>query len=132
VFFVDATSVETIEADLRKIAISKGMGDSPSDALRWLCMHNEEWLLFIDNADDPSINLSDYFPRCSHGNIIITSRNSETRIHSPNQRSNAKVSNLSAEDAKHLLLEVSGKSGDQSEETGILAMTIVEVCQSGF
>jgi hypothetical protein len=95
-------------------------------------MHNEEWLLFIDNADDPSLNLGDYFPQCSHGYIIVTSRNSETRIHAPNQRSNAKVSNLMPEDAKNLLLEVSGKNGDQSDETGTLSMTIVEVCLSGF
>jgi hypothetical protein len=127
VFFVDATSVESIEADLRNIAIAKGIGDSPTDALRWLCMHKEEWLLFIDNADDPSLNLSDYFPQCSHGNIIVTSRNSETRVHASNPRCNAKVSSLSPENAIDLLLEVSGVGEEQSEETRKLATTIAEV-----
>jgi hypothetical protein len=128
VFFVDATSSETIETDLRNIALAKGTGNTSGDALRWLCRHKEEWLLFIDNADDTSINLSEYFPQCSHGNIIITSRNSETRIHAPNPRSNEKVGNLSPEDAKNLLLEVSGMSEDESDDTRKLAMTIVEVC----
>jgi hypothetical protein len=128
VFFIDATSSETIETDLRNIALAKGAGDSSGDALRWLCRHKEEWLLFIDNADDTSLNLSEYFPQCSHGNIIITSRNAETRVHAPNPRSNEKVGNLSPEDAKDLLLEVSGMSEDGSNETKKLAMTIVEVC----
>jgi hypothetical protein len=128
VFFIDATSTETIETDLRNIALAKGSGNTASDALRWLRGHKEEWLLFIDNADDIYLNLGEYFPKCSHGNIIITSRNPETRIHAPNPRSNEKVGNLSPGDAIDLLLEVSGMSEDESDKTRKLALTIVEVC----
>jgi hypothetical protein len=108
------------------------MGNLPSDALRWLYMHDEEWLLFFNGADDTSLNIADYFPQCSHGNIIITSRNAETRIHASNQRCNVKVSSLSLKDAKDLLLEVSGVGEEQSEETRKLATSIVEVCQCVF
>ncbi|KAK0224845.1 hypothetical protein EDD85DRAFT_891466 [Armillaria nabsnona] len=35
-------------------------------------MH-EDWLLIFDNADDPTVELSNYIPQCNHGSIIITS-----------------------------------------------------------
>ncbi|KAJ3720504.1 hypothetical protein C8R42DRAFT_582551, partial [Lentinula raphanica] len=37
----------------------------------------ENWLLIINNADDPSLHLGTYIPSCDHGNIIITSRNAD-------------------------------------------------------
>jgi hypothetical protein len=128
VFIVDASSVETLEGGLRNIAIAKGTGDSAEDALRWLSGENGEWLLFIDNADDPTLNLRGYFPPCCHGNIIVTSRNSEIRIHGP--QSNLKVSSLTPGDAKDLLLKVSGVREEESAETVTLATNIVEVCYS--
>src|SRR3984957_18633645 len=75
VFFVDASTVETITTDLRSIAVAKGVGNSENDALNWLSRQRKEWLLLFNSADDTMLNLRDYFPRCSHGNILITSRN---------------------------------------------------------
>jgi hypothetical protein len=75
VFFIDTSTIVTIETGLKSIAIAKGFGDSPQDGLLWLTSKVEEWLLFFDNADDPSIDLNDFIPQCNHGNIIITSRN---------------------------------------------------------
>lgn len=34
-----------------------------------------DWCLIFDNADGPSVRISDYFPLCDHGSIIITTRN---------------------------------------------------------
>jgi hypothetical protein len=53
----------------------KCVGESASDAIQWLQSKQDQWLLLFDNADDPKINFNDYFPHCSHGNILITSRN---------------------------------------------------------
>jgi hypothetical protein len=89
-------------------------------------VHVEEWLLLINNADDPTLDLRKYFPSCSHGNVIVTSRNSETRIHGP--LSNSKVSGLTPDDAKDLLLKVSGVSEECSDETIMLAKDIVKAC----
>jgi tetratricopeptide (TPR) repeat protein len=36
---------------------------------------NGDWLYILDNADDPDLDLTPYLPSCSHGTIIITSRN---------------------------------------------------------
>ncbi|KAJ7724003.1 hypothetical protein B0H16DRAFT_1698805 [Mycena metata] len=75
IFFIDTSTIATIETGLKNIAVLKDCGDSLEDGLLWLTSKVEEWLLFFDNADDPEINLNDYIPQCNHGNIIITSRN---------------------------------------------------------
>jgi hypothetical protein len=77
IVYGDATSVETIEATLKDFAVSKCIGDSHKDVLRWLSSHEERWLLLLDNAGHPSVDILEYIPQCSHGNILITTRNQE-------------------------------------------------------
>jgi hypothetical protein len=132
VFFIDASSIETITSDLKNIALAKGVGDSAEDALRWLSRLVEEWLLVFDNADDPTLNFRNFFPRSSHGNIIITSRNSETRILAPDLRSESKVSRLSPDDAIDLLIKIARVTPDESGQTRTLAADIVKVWFSSF
>ncbi|KAJ7810086.1 hypothetical protein B0H14DRAFT_2379321 [Mycena olivaceomarginata] len=102
IFFIDTSTIVTIETGLKNIAIVKDFGDSPQDGLLWLTSKAEEWLLLFDNADDPSINLNDFIPQCNHGNIVITSRNPGlcvyTGLHSL-------VSDMEEEDAVALLLK---------------------------
>ncbi|KAJ7830373.1 hypothetical protein B0H13DRAFT_1735120 [Mycena leptocephala] len=59
-------------------------------------------MLLFDNADDPSIDLFNFFPKCTHGNIIITSRNPQLAVHGP--RSHSKVGDMNETDAVDLLL----------------------------
>ncbi|KAJ3735999.1 P-loop containing nucleoside triphosphate hydrolase protein [Lentinula guzmanii] len=63
------------------IAKTSGVQDAQSwqAGLHWLHSHEEDWLIVIDNADDPKITLSRYLPSCDHGNVIITSRNPDLR-----------------------------------------------------
>ncbi|KAJ7433393.1 hypothetical protein FB451DRAFT_1380355 [Mycena latifolia] len=75
IFLIDTSTLATIDAGLKNIATAKSAGDSSKDALQWLTSKQHEWLLFFDNADDPNINLNEYLPQCSYGNIVITSRN---------------------------------------------------------
>ncbi|KAJ7712587.1 P-loop containing nucleoside triphosphate hydrolase protein, partial [Mycena metata] len=102
IFFIDTSTIATIETGLKNIAILKDFGDSPDDGLLWLASKVEEWLLFFDNADDPNINLQDYIPQCNHGNIIITSRNPGMCVYAG---SNSLVSDMEEEDAVALLLK---------------------------
>ncbi|KAJ7927311.1 hypothetical protein B0H13DRAFT_1048545 [Mycena leptocephala] len=74
-FFLDASTIETIDTGLKTIATTRKIGDSSQDALKWFTATVEPWLLFFDNADDPKIDLNKFFPKCNHGNIVITSRN---------------------------------------------------------
>ncbi|KAJ7724142.1 P-loop containing nucleoside triphosphate hydrolase protein [Mycena metata] len=103
IFFIDTSTIATIDTGLKNIAVLKNFGDSPQDGLLWLTSKVEEWLLLFDNADDPSINLKDFIPQCNHGNIIITSRNPGLRVYA---RSNSSlVSDMEKEDAVALLLK---------------------------
>ncbi|KAJ7716771.1 hypothetical protein B0H16DRAFT_1898212 [Mycena metata] len=120
IFLVDTSKVETIETALKSIAVSKSVGDSAQDALRWLRSNHNKWLLFFDNADDPKINLHDFLPKCSHGNIIMTSRNPDLRSYG----AHTLVSDMEDVDATTLLLRRANK--ESSEENLKLAAEIVK------
>ncbi|KAJ7733170.1 hypothetical protein B0H16DRAFT_1696244 [Mycena metata] len=120
IFFVDASTLDTIETAFKSLAVLKGVGDSAQDALTWLESKHGDWLLFFDNADDPKMNLNQFFPLCNHGNIIITSRNPGLRVygeHSP-------VSDMEEIDAVILLLQSAAKKA--SEENLQVAAKIVK------
>ena len=124
VYFVNASSVSTINADLSSIALVEGIGDTHQDTADWLCGLREEWLLIFDNADDIQLNIQDYFPPCSHGNVIITTRNVNLCIHA--EDSSCDTTRLSPTDALDLFQRVARLSS-QDEGTKKLAASFVKV-----
>ena len=122
IFYVDASTKETISADLINIALSQGIGESEKATLDWFSRRREEWLLVLDNADDPSLHLRPYLPRCSHGNILITSRNRDTCFYAPQS---CQVSDMTPEDARDLLFKTA--SLEHTNDTEALATKIVQV-----
>ncbi|KAJ7878879.1 hypothetical protein B0H14DRAFT_3776406, partial [Mycena olivaceomarginata] len=100
-FFINASSRQTLDAAFTNIAISQGKGQTSEDGSLWLISQVEEWMLLFDNADDPNINLFPFFPRCTHGNIIITSRNPQLAGHGP--QSYSKVGDMDETNAIDLL-----------------------------
>jgi hypothetical protein len=76
-------------------------GTSWKDALGWLASKQDDWLLFFDNADDPKINLNSFFPKCTHGNILITSRNPGLCVYAG---SHVSISDMEEPESVHLLL----------------------------
>ncbi|KAJ7099218.1 P-loop containing nucleoside triphosphate hydrolase protein, partial [Mycena epipterygia] len=122
IFFIDSSSIETIETGLKNIAKTKAVGESSQDSLQWLQSKQEEWLLFFDNADDRQINLNDYFPQCDHGNIIITSRNPGLVVHAS---SHSVVSDMEEIDAVDLLLRSAGEEATDDNKTA--AVQIVKM-----
>ncbi|KAJ7791061.1 hypothetical protein B0H14DRAFT_2396004, partial [Mycena olivaceomarginata] len=101
-FFINSSSRQTLDTAFTNIAISQGMGKTSEDGSLWLISHVEEWILLFDNADDPDINLFPFFPRCTHGNIIITSRNPQLAGYGP--QSYSKVGDMDETNAIDLLL----------------------------
>ncbi|KAJ7872411.1 hypothetical protein B0H13DRAFT_2553388 [Mycena leptocephala] len=101
-FFINASSLQTLDTALKNIAIAHKIGTSSEDGLLWLISQREEWMLLFDNADNPSIDLFQFFPECTHGNIIITSRNPQLAVHGP--RSHSRVGDMDEIDAIDLLL----------------------------
>ncbi|KAJ7921583.1 P-loop containing nucleoside triphosphate hydrolase protein, partial [Mycena leptocephala] len=109
-FFLDASTTETIDMGLKTIATTRKIGDSSQDALKWFTAKQEPWLLFFDNADDPKIDLNKFFPKCNHGNIVITSRNPGLRSYGQYSQ----VSDMDETEAIELLL----KSASQDNTSG--------------
>ncbi|KAF8119870.1 P-loop containing nucleoside triphosphate hydrolase protein [Mycena galopus ATCC 62051] len=120
-FLVDASSTETIETGLKAIATVKEIGNSSQEALKWLATRDQQWLLFFDNADDPKLDLNKFFPKCNHGNIIITSRNPNLRVYG----AHSQVSDMEEADAVALLLKSAAQEPSVLNE--LLAAEIVKV-----
>jgi hypothetical protein len=122
---IDASSASTLETGLKNIAVSFGIGSAHQDALRWFTGKRDKWMLFFDNADDPTINLNVYLPHCHHGNIIITSRNPALMTYA---ESSTCVTEMAEESAVNLLLKSSCQD-IQSPENRKLAADIAQVCR---
>ena len=120
---IDASNVNSIESSLADIGRNAGLADADAQAtLNMLSRTEEEWLLLFDNADDPHLDLRPYFPPCSHGNILITSRNPLNKIHAPN--GNYNVSGMQEDEAIALLLKIAAKSTNGTNIT--LALAVVK------
>ncbi|KAJ7850239.1 hypothetical protein B0H13DRAFT_2401391 [Mycena leptocephala] len=130
IFFLDASTTATIDTGLKSIATSKNIGSSSQDALKWLATNQEDWLLFYDNADDPKLNLNPFLPQCTHGNIIITTRNPGLCVYA---RANSAVSDMEETDAVELLLKSAAQENSLTTER--IAAEIVKagafISQSG-
>jgi len=94
-------------------------------SLRWLASQTDgNWLLVFDNADNVDLKLKKYFPSCSFGNILITTRNRELRHYSAKD-ADAGVKGMDLDDAKNLLL-VQARA-QSNVENDALAEAIVQV-----
>jgi hypothetical protein len=102
--------------------VSKNIGDSSQAALQWLCSKHDNWLLFFDNADDPSIDLNSYFPLCHHGNILITSRNPGLRVYAG---AHCLVSDMEESESAELLLKTAAE--EDTPQNKMIALKIVKV-----
>jgi hypothetical protein len=120
---VDSSSEQTIENDLVTIAVAKKLGKTAEDIRLWLSHQRTEWLLVFNNADDIRLNLVQYFPSGSHGNIIITSRNPDLGQHA---QAECKVDRMDLEESVDLLLSVS-RHDTQDTENRKIGKQLVEV-----
>ncbi|MCJ1479377.1 hypothetical protein MMC13_008062 [Lambiella insularis] len=80
IFWVDASSIENAERAFSELGRLGGLGDTCANGMYWLTGLEMPWLLVIDNADDPSVDYSRFFPAGDRGHILITSRNQECRM----------------------------------------------------
>jgi hypothetical protein len=73
---------------------------------KWLARpENEGWMLVFDNADDlEAVNLQDYFPTTPNGDILITSRQSQSILLGPS----LEVKPLPIDDADLVLQHMGG------------------------
>ena len=88
------------------------IGEKGSDFQRWLANSTDSWLLIIDNADDPSLDVSRIFPTGNRGTIIVTTRNTGCKIHAT--VGSSEILELPLEEAVTLLLKASDEKADDS------------------
>ncbi|KNZ76408.1 Nephrocystin-3 [Termitomyces sp. J132] len=135
IYMIDASSQESIQQFLVQIAHNAQLPEAtPATVLVWLCYQTTEWLIIFDNADDPDLDLWKFFPMCSHGNIIITSRNRACIKYAPENF--YQVGEMLDEDSLSVLLKASlrcnlseaehAAAKELVQELGNLALAIVQ------
>ena len=56
-------------------------GESMEDFKQYLTNAEQPWLLILDNADDPALDVTCFLPPGNRGTVIITTRNPDCRCH---------------------------------------------------
>lgn len=87
------------------------LGKTGVDAVRyWLANNEHDWLLIIDNADDPEFDYNCYIPAGTRGSIILTSRSPDGAYYG--NTGSSEVVGLSSQDAVELSLTSCGLTED--------------------
>ena len=83
---------------------------------QWLAKErNGSWLLIFDSHDKLDFRLKDYFPTCSWGSIVITSRRPDIKSYATLDH-HYELDGLDVDSAIKLLLSISGR--DRSDPEG--------------
>jgi hypothetical protein len=85
----------------------------------------ESWMLILDNADDPDIDLFPHFPLGDRGTILITSRNPECRIHAT--AGVCELGRMEEEEATTLMLKTVGHEDLSDEAAREIAKSAVSI-----
>jgi tetratricopeptide (TPR) repeat protein len=107
----------------------------------WLSQLDEPWLLIIDNADNPELDLTTLFPEGDKGDLLITTRNPDFRSHGTS--GSVELKGLKAKEALQLLLRLAGipkpwdadieAAGNNIARTlGYLALALIQAGTSIF
>ncbi|KAJ7437327.1 FabD lysophospholipase-like protein, partial [Mycena latifolia] len=124
VYFVDSSSQQTIENDLVTLALAKKVGKAFQDSLLWLSNQHREWLIVFNNADDTNLNLGQYFPSGSHGNILVTLRNPDL---GQLAQATHKIEQMTLEEATNLLFTAARYDTMEVADRDV-GKQIVQVC----
>jgi hypothetical protein len=83
VFWIDASSHEQAKQSFSTIARVGKVEPNERAVKSWLSSLGKEqpWLLIIDNADDDSFPVEDFFPDGDGGVILITTKNPILKVH---------------------------------------------------
>ena len=109
---------------LFEVARRLGLEEDILSVKRYLSEVQKNWLLIFDNADDPSIGLSKYFPTGGKGSILINGRNTELALYAT--VGSTDIGSLSSEAAIDLLLTAAGEAVNSSTATIESARSIVD------
>ncbi|OCK79674.1 hypothetical protein K432DRAFT_354452 [Lepidopterella palustris CBS 459.81] len=124
IFWIDASSRATAQQGFREISRICGVDEDPKVVRQWLSNAPDHWLLIIDNADDPSIDVSEFFPTGNRGSILLTTRNPDFKIHS---LASCEFDQMNSDEAVTLFLRATGAEDTTDEAARKKAMPIAEI-----
>ena len=150
VFWVHASSPERFYQSISQIAQNchvRGHDDPKADVPQlvkaWLARDDHgAWLMILDNADDTEIffsssevtspkpagtdriaskgNLARYIPECSHGSILVTTKNKETGVRLTRGRGILEVGHMDLTESRKLMQEILEDDGPNPDHLDIL------------
>ncbi|CAG8060326.1 unnamed protein product [Penicillium salamii] len=104
IFWIDGSSYENAKHSYAEIGKVGGVESNENAAKNWLSSIQQPWLLLIDNADDPDVDVTQFFPGGEGGVILITTRNPTNRRHGTEGSGFFHFENLEVDEASDLLL----------------------------
>lgn len=135
VFTIHASSKDTIVDSFCKIGSLAGLEATERAGRHFLSQLPGPWLLIMDNADNPALDLEDYYPSGCAAHILVTTRNPYLRRQGT--RGSLELGGLDDEDALNLLLmkaDIPGPWDVSTRETasvitkalGYLALALIQ------
>ena len=124
IFWIDASSYITAQQGFLEISRTCGVEEDPKAVRQWLSNNQDPWLLIIDNADDPSLDVSDFFPTGNRGSILLTTRNPDCKIHST--IGSCELGQLNTDEAVTLLLKAAGAEDTADEDARRKAKPVIQ------
>ena len=124
IFWIDASSYITAQQGFLEISRTCGVEEDPKAVRQWLSNIQDPWLLIIDNADDPSLDVSDFFPTGNRGSILLTTRNPDCKIHST--VGSCELGQLNMDEAVTLLLKAAGAEVTADEDARRKAKPVIQ------
>ncbi|KAI2618057.1 hypothetical protein GGS26DRAFT_602909 [Hypomontagnella submonticulosa] len=125
IFWVDAHSDNTAWHSFQKIAriakVDRGQNvkEDAEQGKYWLAHQRKKWLLIIDGADNPNINVNNYMPPGGFGCLLVTTRNP----YAVDSRSQFHIANLPIQDSIDLLTKIAGQAKETYSEDDIYKVT---------
>ncbi|RAH80854.1 hypothetical protein BO86DRAFT_400523 [Aspergillus japonicus CBS 114.51] len=104
VFWVDGSSYLSLKHSYAQIARIGGVEANENAAKAWLSSLQHPWLLLIDNADDPELDVMRCLPAGERGVILITTRNPTSKQYGTEGSQFFHFDKLETEEASDLLL----------------------------
>lgn len=124
-FWVDASSNETANEGFVTIGRRCGQMEEDVDSIKTWLSGKDNWLLIIDNANDPNLNIAKFFPPGDRGSIMITTRILDFKKY--HTQGFDKVDRMHTEDAITLLLKSAAIQDTQNMKMRALAGDIVKL-----
>ncbi|KAK0714746.1 hypothetical protein B0H67DRAFT_553402 [Lasiosphaeris hirsuta] len=104
IFWIDCTTEATAEESFATLGQLSGKGVEPGAGQLWLSQTSDPWLLVLDNANDPEMELEKFLPASGNGHVLITSRNPAAQIY--NNLGTVRFHGMDPEEAVTMLLQL--------------------------